>query len=115
LDAERSVEGDEDLDAGRSVEGDEDLDAGRSMEGEEDVSSFLPFYPTSFIHTHLNYHYNSDCNFNLQGYEEGARGEEGEEGQDVPGNALWTRGSATLPDLPKTEEGKWVVYLEKHE
>jgi hypothetical protein len=49
----------------------------------------------------------------LQGYEEGARGEEGEEGQDVPGNALWTRGSASLPDLPKTEEGKWVVYLEK--
>jgi hypothetical protein len=51
LDAERSVEGDEDLDAGRSVEGDEDLDAGRSMEGEEDVSSFLPFYPNSF-HSH---------------------------------------------------------------
>ncbi|KAM0861342.1 hypothetical protein ACQ4PT_045956 [Festuca glaucescens] len=50
-----------------------------------------------------------------KGYEEGARGEEGEEGQDVPGNALWTRGSATLPDLPKTEEGKWVVYLEKHD
>ncbi|KAM0861186.1 hypothetical protein ACQ4PT_046048 [Festuca glaucescens] len=85
LDAERSVEGDEDLDAGRSVEGDEDLDAGRSVEGEED------------------------------GYEEGARGEEGEEGQDVPRKGLWVRGSATQPDAPKTEEGKWVVYLEKHD
>ncbi|KAM0826553.1 hypothetical protein ACQ4PT_068803 [Festuca glaucescens] len=87
---------DEDLDAERSVQGDEDLDAERSVEGEED------------------------------GYEEGARGEEGEEdgyeegargeeGEEVPRKAIWVRGSATLPDAPKTEEGKLVVYVEKPE
>ncbi|KAM0929256.1 hypothetical protein ACQ4PT_001750 [Festuca glaucescens] len=81
------------------MQGDEDLDAEWSVQGEEDISSFLPFSPTSF-HSHtLNYHFNSDCNFNLQGYEEGARGNEGEEGEedgyeeggrgeDVPGKAL---------------------------
>ncbi|KAM0883019.1 hypothetical protein ACQ4PT_031908 [Festuca glaucescens] len=47
------------------------------------------------------------------GYEEGGRGEEGEEGQDVLGKGLWVRGAATLPAAPKTEEGKLVVYLEK--
>ncbi|KAM0909155.1 hypothetical protein ACQ4PT_014976 [Festuca glaucescens] len=81
------------------MQGDEDLDTERTVEGEED------------------------------GYEEGARGEEGEEGEedgyeesgrgeegeDVPGKALWVRGSATLPDAPKTEEGKLVVYVEKPE
>ncbi|KAM0878584.1 hypothetical protein ACQ4PT_034778 [Festuca glaucescens] len=46
---------------------------------------------------------------------EDEEGEEGEEGQDVPGKGLWVRGSATLPDAPKTEEGKLVVYLEKHD
>ncbi|KAM0888310.1 hypothetical protein ACQ4PT_028438 [Festuca glaucescens] len=49
------------------------------------------------------------------GYEEGGRGEEGEEGEHVPGKALWVCGSATLPDAPKTEEGKLVVYVEKPE
>ncbi|KAM0928185.1 hypothetical protein ACQ4PT_002322 [Festuca glaucescens] len=87
LDAERSVQGDEDLDAERSMEGEEDgyEEGARGEEGEED------------------------------GYEEGERGEEGEEGEDVPGKALWVRGSATLPDAPKTEEGKLVVYVEKPE
>ncbi|KAM0919313.1 hypothetical protein ACQ4PT_008241 [Festuca glaucescens] len=87
LDAEWSVEGDEDLDAERSVESEEDgyEEGGRGEEGEED------------------------------GYEEGGRGEEGEEGQDVSGKGLWVRGSATLPDAPKTEEGKLVVYVEKLE
>jgi hypothetical protein len=34
-------------------QGDEDLDAERSMQGEEDVSSFLPFSRLPFIHVHL--------------------------------------------------------------
>ncbi|KAM0880824.1 hypothetical protein ACQ4PT_033317 [Festuca glaucescens] len=74
-------------------QGDEDLDAERSVQGEEDE------------------------------YEEGARGEEGEdveeevhqEGEEVPGKAIWIRGPASLPDAPRTENDKLVVYLEKPE
>ncbi|KAM0828150.1 hypothetical protein ACQ4PT_067742 [Festuca glaucescens] len=87
LDAEQSVQGDEDLDAERSVQGEEDgyEEGARGEEGEED------------------------------GYEEGARGEEGEEGKEVPGKAIWVHGSATLPDAPRTEDGKLVVYVQKPE
>ncbi|KAM0870478.1 hypothetical protein ACQ4PT_039986 [Festuca glaucescens] len=74
-------------------QGDEDLDAERGLQGEEDE------------------------------YEEGARGQEGEdveeevhqEGEEVPGKAIWIRGPASLPDAPRTENNKLVVYLEKPE
>ncbi|KAM0846601.1 hypothetical protein ACQ4PT_055570 [Festuca glaucescens] len=84
------MQGDEDLDAEQSVQGEEDgyEEGAWGEEGEED------------------------------GYEEGARGEEGEEceeGEEVPGKAIWVRGSATLPYALRTEEGKLVVYVEKPE
>ncbi|KAM0862827.1 hypothetical protein ACQ4PT_045006 [Festuca glaucescens] len=78
------------------MQGDEDLDAEQSVESEED-----------------GYEVGA---WGDEGEEdEGGWGEEGEEGEDVPGKALWVHGSATLPDAPKTEEGKLVVYVEKQE
>ncbi|KAM0864109.1 hypothetical protein ACQ4PT_044128 [Festuca glaucescens] len=54
------------------------------------------------------------------GYEVGARREKDEEevlqeGEEVPGKAIWVHGPASLLDAPRTEDDKLVVYLEKPE
>ncbi|KAM0911615.1 hypothetical protein ACQ4PT_013339 [Festuca glaucescens] len=38
-----------------------------------------------------------------------------QEGEEVPGKAIWVRGPASLPDAPRTEDDKLVVYVEKPE